>query len=223
MMIPSISLIPGFRGKVNEYTSISKTMQNEVFNSQPIKPKGCQPLRPLEYDTFVKSSKEASPKSDPQDTFVRTSKPDSEKVKTPNPFVKTPEQQNSVQEFLVSNKPGSNVSFGYKHALKTAWKKGLLPTVTKGLYGNELTRANISLEHITPVSQGGKTILENLALADRTANMQRGIKPIADVISFKQLMEYLEQFRDVRVKGLNGNRYIKKMLEKAVKEWHFNP
>lgn len=222
-MISSISLTPGFKGKVNEYTKISRTMQNEVFNSQPIKPKGCQPLKPLECDTFVKSTKEASPKPDCQDTFVRTSKPDSEKVKTPNPFVKTPEQQNSVQEFLVTSRPDSKVSFGYKHALKTAWKKGLLPTVTKGLYGNELTKANLSLEHITPVSQGGKTILENLALADRQANMARGVKPIADVITFKQLMEYLEQFRDVKAKGINGNRYIKKMLEKAVKEWHFNP
>lgn len=222
MIINSVSSVPWFsiKGKSNEYAKMSAHMQSEVFNSQPLKPKGCQPLKPLEQDTFVKSSKVDSPKVDPQDTFVKSSKI---KPEQQNPFVKTPEQQNSVQEFLVTSKPGSNVSFGYKHALKTAWKKGLLPTVTKGLYGNELTRANISLEHMTPVSQGGKTILENLALADRTANMQRGVKPIADVITFKQLMEYLEQFRNVKAKGVNGNRYIKKMLEKAVKEWNFKP
>lgn len=216
MMISPIS----FFGKSNEYSKVNKVMQTEVLNSQPLKPKGCQPLKPLECDTFVKSSKVDSPKADPQDTFVKSPKIKSEQQ---NPFVKTPEQQNSVQEFLVTSKTKSNVSFGYKHALKTAWKKGLLPTVTKGLYGNELTKANISLEHMTPVSQGGKTILENLALADRTANMQRGVKPIADVITFKQLMEYLEQFRNVKAKGVNGNRYIKKMLEKAAKEWNFKP
>ena len=197
-----------FGKRVNE---ADKVEQSKLSNSQPLKPKGCQPLKPLECDTFVKSHEDTSTKSDPKDAFV----------KDKNPFVKTPDV-NSTQEFLVTSKPNSSVSFGYKHPLKKAWKKGLLPSVKRGLYGKKLTKSNISLEHITPVSQGGGDAIENLALADREANRERGTKPINEVISFKQLVEYLEQFRDVRVKGINGNRYIQKVLEKAKKVWHFD-
>lgn len=124
--------------------------------------------------------------------------------------------------FMKSNesKSAANVSFGYKHALKTAWKEGLLPTVTKGLYGNELTLKNISLEHLTPVSKGGKTILENLALAQAEANMARGAKPLSEVLTLEQLTKYLEQFKNVRARGINGNKYIRMLMEKAVKVWH---
>ena len=50
------------------------------------------------------------------------------------------------------------VSFGYTSILKTHWKNGLMPTVTKGLYGDELTQENVSLEHIKPHSWSGSTI-----------------------------------------------------------------
>lgn len=107
------------------------------------------------------------------------------------------------------------VSFtGYNSKLKTAWKKGLLPTVTKGIYGKVLTEDNISLEHIVPHSQGGKTTLNNLFLADAKENSKRGIKPIADFVSEKQLSEYLEQFVGVKAGGFNGDKYIKQILKK---------
>ena len=60
--------------------------------------------------------------------------------------------------------PISNITFGYSHPIKTAYKKGLLPTVTKDLFGNELNLKNISIDHILPVSQGGKTRLDNITL-----------------------------------------------------------
>jgi len=50
----------------------------------------------------------------------------------------------------------SNVSFGYNSPLKTLFKKGKLPTVTKGFYGGTLTNKTVSLEHLIPHSQGGK-------------------------------------------------------------------
>lgn len=110
------------------------------------------------------------------------------------------------------------VSFGsYRSPLKAAWKKGLLPTVKRGIYGKELTLDNISLEHIIPHSKGGKTILDNLFLADSLENARRGVKPIADVITKKQLADYLEQFKDIKVKKFNGNDYIMRILKTIAK------
>lgn len=106
------------------------------------------------------------------------------------------------------------VSFGsYNSILKTAWKKGQLPTVTKGIYGNVLTPENLSLEHIVPHSLGGATRLNNLMLAEKTANAKRGIKPLMEVISYEQLMDYLKQFIGIKIKRFNGDEYIREILK----------
>ncbi len=164
-----------------------------------------QPLKPLEADIFEKRN------SDPKDS------------KLLDFCTNIPEFKNNQGLFLSSIQDNNaKVSFGYKHALKTAWKEGRLPSVTKGLYGKALTKENITLEHLTPVSKGGRTTLDNLALAEREANMSRGTKPLAEVITFKQLMDYLNQFKNVRTKGVNGNKYIKRLLERATNEWHLS-
>ena len=107
------------------------------------------------------------------------------------------------------------VSFtSYNSVLKTAWRKGKLPTVTRGIYGNILTQDNLSLEHIIPHSLGGATRLDNLMLAEKTANAQRGIKPLMDVITHEQLFDYLSQFIDVKLKRFNGNDYIINIMKK---------
>ena len=103
---------------------------------------------------------------------------------------------------------------GYNSILKTAWKQNKLPTVQKGIYGKELTLNTISLEHIEPHSLGGQTVLDNLFLADMYENSKRGIKPIADVITYKQLFDYLTQFIGVKTKGFNGNDYIIRIMRK---------
>ena len=106
------------------------------------------------------------------------------------------------------------VSFkSYNSILKTAWKQGKLPTVTKGIYGNILTPDNLSLEHIIPHSLGGATRLNNLMLAEKTANAKRGIKPLMEVISYEQLMDYLKQFIGIKIKRFNGDEYIREILK----------
>ena len=106
---------------------------------------------------------------------------------------------------------------GYNNILKTAWKAHKLPTVTKGIYGKTLTIDNISLEHIIPRSLGGKTSIENLFLADKFENSKRGIKPIEDVITQKQLISYLRQFLGVHTQGFDGNDYILKIMKTIAK------
>lgn len=97
---------------------------------------------------------------------------------------------------------------GYHSPLKTAWKQGRLPTVTKGIYRKPLKKETISVEHILPYSLGGKTTIDNVFIADKFENSKRGIKPISEVITYKDLFDYYSQFIDVKTKGFNGNDYI---------------
>lgn len=105
----------------------------------------------------------------------------------------------------------SNVSFGYSHKLKTLYKQGKLPSVVKGFYGGILTTDTVTLEHLKPHSQGGKTSLENLVLATANNNHRRSNKPLQEFLDPKSMEEYLNQFIDVKVKNFNGNDYIKKV------------
>lgn len=107
----------------------------------------------------------------------------------------------------------SQTSFQYNHPLKTLWKKGKLPTVTRGLYGGVLTRDNVSLEHIQPVSQCGKTVLSNLALATKENNSARGSEDIGKFLTLGMIRDYLAQFKGVKVDGFDGTQYIGELKE----------
>lgn len=105
-----------------------------------------------------------------------------------------------------------NVNFGYSSSLKTLFKKGKLK-ITKGFYGGELTLKNVSLEHLVPHSQGGKTELSNLVLATKENNNRRSNLPIKDFINVEHVQEYLKQFSGVITGNLNGDIYIQKIIE----------
>ena len=107
------------------------------------------------------------------------------------------------------------IPFGYSHYLKTMWKKGQLPQIKTGFYGDKLTLRNVSLEHLQPKSKGGKTELENLVLASNRLNNARGDRPLIEFIDFKAMARYLEQFRNLKVKGFDGNKYIAMILNKV--------
>lgn len=100
---------------------------------------------------------------------------------------------------------------GYQHPLKTLFKKGQMPSVKYGLYGERINPDNVSLEHLKPHSWGGKTELGNLALADRKANAARGSRPLASYLSWDMLEAYLQQF-NFRIKDkFNGYEYQDKI------------
>lgn len=118
-------------------------------------------------------------------------------------------------------KPSDKISFGYQHSLKTMWKKGMLPTVKKGFYGDELTMKTVSLEHLQPKSKGGKTNFDNLVLASKHNNNLRGNQPINLFIMADKAKQYLSQFIDIKINGFDGNRYIKNIMKK-LKELNIN-
>lgn len=111
-------------------------------------------------------------------------------------------------------KPVDNVTFGYNHQLKTLYKKGKFPSVKYGFYGEELTRKNVTLEHLQCISKGGKTELDNLVLATANKNQERGNSPLFNMLNWEYAGRYLEQFRNVSVDGFNGNAYIQMILDK---------
>ena len=121
-----------------------------------------------------------------------------------------------MEKIMRVEKP-SNITFGYKHPLKTYWLKGKMPTVKKGFYGDTLTKDNITLEHLLPHSKGGKTKLENLVLATDHNNFRRSNLPLEDFINYEAVEEYLEQFRNIKLKDFNGNEYIK-VIKKTIGE-----
>lgn len=97
---------------------------------------------------------------------------------------------------------------GYHSPLKRMWRQGKLPHVKKGLYGDILTQENLSLEHLLPVSKGGKTTMDNLVLASKEKNSLRGNRDLKEVLSRKQAMDYILQF--VHEKGMR--EYMKDLF-----------
>ena len=110
----------------------------------------------------------------------------------------------------------SPVSFGYSHKLKTLYKKGKLPTVAEGFYGGKLSLDDVTLEHLKPHSKGGRTVLDNLVLATAENNHKRGNQPLKDFLNPEAMEKYLNQFKDVKLKNFDGNKYIEK-IRKTVK------
>lgn len=105
-----------------------------------------------------------------------------------------------------------NPSFGYSSPLKTLYLKGELP-VKYGFYGDRLNSKNVSLEHLLPRSKGGKTELSNLVLASKEKNQIRGNQPISRYINLEAMQTYINQFKNVKVKDFNGNKYVKDLLQ----------
>lgn len=119
---------------------------------------------------------------------------------------------------IVAKTPPTFPNFaGYNSILKTLWKRGKLASVKRGLYGDILTKDNLSLEHLKPHSKGGKTVLSNLALASKEKNNFRNSKPLKDFLTSEMVDNYLKQFKDIHARGFSGNRYIE-MLRKTFKE-----
>ena len=118
---------------------------------------------------------------------------------------------------------GDQTTFQQKHALKTLWRKGLLPTVKRGLYGDVLTQDTISIEHVVPKSKGGSSEFNNVTLASKNKNNRRGTKDIRDFLTKEMVDDYCSQFYGVRVGWFNGDWYargIKNTLKLFLKISH---
>ena len=114
--------------------------------------------------------------------------------------------------------PTQRISFQYKWNVKSAFKKGKLPSVKVDASGRKLTVNNATVDHIIPHSKGGRTRDDNLMLATKEFNQLRGNKPLGDFITVKGFAKHLAQYIDVRVGDFDGNEYILNVLRKVAKE-----
>ena len=106
---------------------------------------------------------------------------------------------------------GSTISFtAYNSELKSLFKKGKMPSVTHGIYGDPIDADTVSLEHLEPHSLGGKTELGNLALANKFKNSKRGNNPLHWFLNWAMVEEYLSQF-NFSIKGFDGFSYQDKI------------
>jgi len=105
-----------------------------------------------------------------------------------------------------------NLNFGsYSAPIKTLFLEGAFGNkVTRGFYGEYLTRNNVSLEHLKPHSMGGKASWGNLVLDADWCNRHRGVRPLRKTIVPQQAIAYLEQFRGIVIPGrFRGDDYIR--------------
>lgn len=107
----------------------------------------------------------------------------------------------------------SPIVFGYHHPLKTLYKKGKFPKVIYDFYGDKLTPKNVTLEHLKPHSQGGKSCSENFVLATRENNNLRGCDDIRKYTNKEKAVRYLSQFMGVKLPNFNGDKYIEGILQ----------
>lgn len=117
---------------------------------------------------------------------------------------------------MINSVQSTQINFGsYQSVLKTLFKKGKLPNVKKGIYGDLIDVNNVSLEHLLPASEGGTTNLSNLALASKRNNNKRGNQPLNIVLNWSMINEYLDQFTNIFIPNkFNGNKY-KKMIKQT--------
>ena len=105
----------------------------------------------------------------------------------------------------------NDITFGYNHILKTLYKKGKINPPC-GIYGEKLTKKNVTLEHVLCVCHGGKTETGNLALASAEMNNARGNKPLADFLNVEGLAKYCDYFMHLECPNFNGVKYVKDLL-----------
>ena len=108
------------------------------------------------------------------------------------------------------------ISFTHKWEVKTLWKKGKLPQIKYGFYGDELTIKKCTVEHLLPISKGGKTKTNNLVLASAANNQARSNIDLRKVIDIPAAKQYLRQFQGIKMKTFNGDSYIQ-MIKNTLK------
>ena len=102
--------------------------------------------------------------------------------------------------------PTNNIVFHSQ--LKRLYKKGKIK-IDVGIYGEKLTKKNVSDEHVVCKSQGGSDNLSNIVLASKKLNNARSDKPIEQFVTIGMLRRYLLQFKGIKCQGFDGDSYIK--------------
>lgn len=104
----------------------------------------------------------------------------------------------------------SNLTFDSR--IKKLFKSGKLK-LDYGLYGEPLTKENVSDEHIICRCYGGKTIESNIALASKEMNNKRGCQPIEKFVTIEMVNAYIERVRQNNIKGYDVETYCNGIIK----------
>ena len=104
----------------------------------------------------------------------------------------------------------------FKSRLKKLYKQGKI-NIEYDIYGNKLTKQNVTDEHLICRCHGGTSDLSNIALATKEANWKRGCQPIENFLTYGNLRRYLLYFKDVKLPNFDGNAY-REGIRKTIKE-----
>lgn len=104
----------------------------------------------------------------------------------------------------------SNLTFDSR--IKKLFKSGKLK-LDYGLYGEPLTKENVSDEHIVCRCYGGKTIESNIALASKEMNNKRGCQPIEKFVTIEMVNAYIERIRQNNIKGYDIEAYCQGIIK----------
>lgn len=88
------------------------------------------------------------------------------------------------------------ISFGYSNILKTLYKQGKI-NPPDFYTGQPLDKDTVSLEHLIPHSQNGRTKLSNLVLTSSKNNNLRGNKPLTEFFNPENAKKYFDYFTNL--------------------------
>jgi len=103
-------------------------------------------------------------------------------------------------------------SLTFDSRIKKLFKSGKLK-LDYGLYGEPLTKQNVSDEHIICRCYGGKTIESNIALASKEMNNRRGCQPIEKFVTIEMVNAYIERIRQNNIKGYDIEAYCNGIIK----------
>ena len=82
---------------------------------------------------------------------------------------------------------------GYHAPVKTLFLRGKFgDKVTKGFYGETITKRNVCLDHLDAHSKGGRSNWGNLVLASKFKNHKKGARPLHEFIDIEAAKAYLK-------------------------------
>lgn len=99
----------------------------------------------------------------------------------------------------------------FNSKIKKLFKQGKLK-LDYGLYGEPLTKQNVSDEHIICKCFGGQTVETNIALASKEMNNRRGCKPIQEFVTIEMVNAYIERVRKNNIKEYDIEAYCQGII-----------
>jgi hypothetical protein len=113
-------------------------------------------------------------------------------------------------------------SFKRKSIIKTEWLNGNVP-LKKGFLGGELTPQNISIDHIKPRSQGGRSELSNYVLMTIENNGKKSSDDIFYYATKENTEQYFKAFEGIKLGKYQGEDYLKMISKTLRKLWQKSP